>query len=85
MQTLQTTAFDDFENPQIIWEIYGDLLDIYDDEVFTARQIAYETGHSKKLINKIIHRLIQHKAVEQAYTDHWGVKTYRLNKAFTGY
>lgn len=85
MKTLQKGVFDDFDNPQIIWEIYGELLDIYDDGTFTAHQVAYEIGYSKKLINKVIYRLIQFKAVEHTYTDHWGAKHYQLNNEFTGY
>jgi len=84
MKELQQGIFDDFDNPQLIWEIYGELLDIYDDGSFTAAQIAYETGYSKKLINKVLYRLLKHKAVKQTYIDHWGVKHYSLNHEFTG-
>jgi hypothetical protein len=83
MKTLPQTTFNDFENRQIIWELYGELLDFYADAPFTTKQIAYETNHDKKLINKVLHRLIQHKAVELVNTDHFGLKTYRLNEAFT--
>lgn len=85
MRKLQGGIFDDFDDPQIIWEIYGELLDIYDDETFTARQVAYETGYGKKLINKVLFRLLQYKAVKQVYIDHWNVKHYRLRHEFTGY
>ena len=80
---LEKTAFDDFDNPQIIWEVFGELLDFYTDQQFSAKQVAYETGHDTKLINRILHRLIQHKAVSCTGVDCWGVKTYRLNEDFT--
>lgn len=83
MKTLNENAFNDFDNPQIIWELYGELLDFYSDQNFSAKQVAYETNTDVKLINKILHRLIQHKAVICTGNDHWGVKTYRLNDEFT--
>jgi len=70
------------EHGQQIWEIYGELLDFYSDFSFTAQQVAYETGYSKKLINKALHRLVQHQAVQLVKTDQWGVKIYRLNDNF---
>ena len=82
MKTLDQDTFNDFENKQIIWELYGDLLDFYDQDCFTSEQVAYDTVHSKKLINKVLHRLIQYKAVICIGTDHWGMKTYRLNEEF---
>lgn len=85
MKTLPQDIFDDFDNPQIIWEIYGELMDIFDDGTFTAQQVANETAFSKKLINKVIHRLISYKAVTQTKIDHWEVKHYQLNNEFTGY
>ena len=83
MKQLNENVFNDFEDPQIIWELYGELLDFYSQQDFNAAQVAYETNFDKKLINKILHRLIQHKAVECTGSDHWGVKMYRLNEAFT--
>jgi len=85
MKTLPPTIFDDFDNPQIIWELYGELLDIFDDGTFTAQQVANETAYNKKLVNKVIHRLIKHEAITETETDHWGVKHYKLNNKFTGY
>lgn len=83
MKELNKNIFNDFDNPQIIWEIYGELLDFYTEQNFCTKQVAYETGHDTKLINKVLHRLIQHKAVIEVGKDHWGVKTYKLNEAFT--
>ena len=83
MKTLPENAFGDFEDPQIIWELYGELLDFYADQNFCAKQVAYETGQDAKLVNRVLHRLIQHKAVICTGADGWGVKTYRLNDAFT--
>jgi transcription initiation factor IIE alpha subunit len=83
MKEIDRQLFSDFDDPQIIWELYGELLDFYNDQNFSAKQVAYETGIDTKLINKILHRLIQHKAVEFVNTDHWGVKIYRLNESFT--
>ena len=80
---LDNNVFNDFEDRQIIWELYGELLDFYSDQLFSAKQVAYETGIDTKLVNRVLHRLIQHKAVRCAGTDHWGIKTYRLNEAFT--
>lgn len=83
MKTLTENVFDDFEDRQIIWELYGELLGFYTDQNFSAKQVAYETGQDTKLVNRVLHRLIQHKAVICTGTDHWGVKTYRLNDEFT--
>jgi transcription initiation factor IIE alpha subunit len=83
MQQLNKNIFNDFNDPQIIWQIYGELLDFYSQQNFSAKQVAYELGQDTKLINKILHRLIHHKAVTCTGTDHWGVKTYCLNEAFT--
>lgn len=83
MQEIDKNIFSDFENPQIVWEVYGELLDFYNDQIFSATQVAYETGFDKKLINKILHRLIQHKAVICTGQDFWGVKQYKLNEEFT--
>jgi hypothetical protein len=80
---LDILRFSDFDNPQLVWEVYGELLDFYADQDFSAKQVAYEVGFEVKLINKILHRLIHHKAVVCTGKDHWGVKTYRLNEAFT--
>ena len=85
MKTLLQNAFDDFENKQIIWEFYGELLDTYDQSIFCAKQLAYELNMEVKLVNKILHRLIQHKAITCTGADHWGIKQYRLNNAFKGY
>jgi hypothetical protein len=85
MNQINENAFDDFDNPQRIWELYGELLDFYDQFSFTAKQVAYETNIDVKLVNKILHRLIYYKAVSCTSTDQWGVKHYRLNKAFTPY
>lgn len=82
LKHLHRNAFSDFEDRQIIWELYGELADFYSQQNFSAKQVAYETGHDTKLINKVLHRLIQHKAVECIDTDHWGIKTYRLNEDF---
>ena len=82
METLPSTIFDDFDDPQVIWEIFGELLDFFDDGSFTSEQVSRETGHNKQLINKALHRLSQHKAVICTATDHWGVKSYRLNEKF---
>jgi hypothetical protein len=84
MKQLQETTFDDFtEDKQIIWEIYGELLDFYDDQTFSAKQLSYELGHSKKLINKVLHRLIQTKALKCLGMDTWGDKRYQLVEEFT--
>jgi len=83
MNQLDQNIFSDFDNPQLIWEVYGELLDFYNAQDFSAKQVAYEIGFEVKLINKILHRLIQHKAIIFTGTDHWGVKTYRLNEDFT--
>ena len=83
MKNLDKNIFNDFEDRQIIWELYGELLDIYIDQNFSAKQVAYETGLDKKLVNRVLHRLIQHKALTCTGTDHWGIKTYRLNDEFT--
>jgi hypothetical protein len=83
MKLLNQAAFSDFDNSQLVWEVYGELLDFYNDQDFSAKQVAYEVGVEVKLINKILHRLIHHKAIVCTGTDHWGVKTYRLNEAFT--
>jgi predicted transcriptional regulator len=85
MKTLNQNAFDDFENKQLIWEIYAELLDFYDQNSFCAKSVAYSTNTDVKLINKILHRLIYYKAVECVGTDTWGAKKYKLNKAFKGY
>jgi transcription initiation factor IIE alpha subunit len=84
MQELPQNAFNDFDDPQIVWEIFGEILDVFDQHRFTAEEVASQTLCNKKLVNKVLHRLIQYKAVTCAGTDHWGVKTYRLNAAFTG-
>jgi hypothetical protein len=84
MKQLNEKDFADFENPQFIWEIYGEILDFYFDEKFSAETIANHIGTHKKLINKILHRLIQLKAVNCIETDHWGMKYYRLNNEFIG-
>jgi len=81
-QTLAQNTFDDFDNHQLIWELYGELLDFYSEQTFSAKQVAYETGQSKQLINRILHRLIQHKAVICKGTDKWNTKLYKLNNAF---
>jgi hypothetical protein len=83
MRQLDIRRFSDFDNSQLVWEVYGELLDFYADQDFSAKQVAYEVGVEVKLINKILHRLIHHKAVVCTGTDHWGVKTYRLNEDFT--
>jgi hypothetical protein len=83
MRQLDIRRFSDFDNSQLVWEVYGELLDFYADQDFSAKQVAYEVGFEVKLINKILHRLIHHKAIVCTETDHWGVKTYRLNEAFT--
>lgn len=83
MQTLPNDIFNDFDARLEIWDLYGELLDFYADINFTAKQVAYETNHSTKTVNKILHRLIQHKAVRIVKTDHWGIKIYRINEAFT--
>lgn len=83
MRKLAQNAFNDFENKQEIWELYGELLDFYSDACFSAKQVAYETGYSKKMVNKILHRLIQFKAVRIVGVDTWGVKIYSLNEEFT--
>lgn len=83
MKQLAETSFNDFENPQLIWEIYGELLDLYTDQNFSAKQIAYETHSDTKLINRVLHRLIQFKAVKQTHCDIWGIKQYSLNPEFT--
>ncbi len=85
MKTLPQDIFNDFENPQIIWEIFGELLDIFDDGIFTAQQVANETGRSTTLINKVAYRLIKHNAIIQVKIDHWEVKHYKLNNEFTGF
>ncbi|MFN5848737.1 MAG: hypothetical protein ACK5UE_00840 [Chitinophagales bacterium] len=82
MTTITQKYFSDFEDPQLVWEVYGELLDFFNESIFTAEQVSNEIGISKKKINKIIHRLIQHNAVEYVKTDHWGVKNYQLNEAF---
>ena len=84
MKQLHQNAFSDFDNPQFIWEIYGEVLDFYDQQSFCAKSIAYTTNTNVKLINKILHRLIYYKAIICTGTDHWGVKQYRLNSEFTG-
>lgn len=81
-KTLQENAFNDFDNPQIIWELFGELLDFYADQEFCAKQVAYETNTDVKQINRILHRLIRHKAVICTGTDHWNVKTYRISEEF---
>ncbi len=81
---LDRETFNDFEDKQIIWEVYGELLDFYSDTDFTAGQVASEIGVSKKLVNRALHRLIQQEAVICTGLDHWGVKRYRLNNDFTG-
>jgi hypothetical protein len=85
MNTLNENAFSDFDSPQLIWEIYGELLDFYGQNPFCAKSVAYCINVDVKLINKVIHRLIQHKAVRCTGTDTWGVKRYRLDPAFTGH
>jgi transcription initiation factor IIE alpha subunit len=82
MRQITVKDFSDFQDPQLVWEVYGEILDIYEEELFTAEQIANEIGINKKLVNKIIHRLTQHNALEYVHTDHWGVKNYRLNEEF---
>jgi hypothetical protein len=82
MQTLPENAFSDFDNPQIIWELYGEILDIFDQEIFTARTLAHHAIMDVKLVNKALHRLIYHKAVTCVGADHWGVKSYCLNEGF---
>ncbi len=67
---------------QTIWELYGHLLDYYHDQTFSARQLAYDLCQETKIINRILHRLIQHGAVLCTGKDHWGVKMYRLNESF---
>ena len=83
MQTIDRNIFSDFADQQKIWELYGELLDFYSDQNFSAAQIAYETNTDKKLINKILHRLIQNKALICKGTDPWGAKIYQLNDEFT--
>ena len=83
MKTLETTTFDDFGDTQTIWEIYGEILDFYDEQTFSAKQISYELGHTKKLINKVLHRLVQKEAVKCVGMDTWGDKRYQLNEEFT--
>jgi hypothetical protein len=85
MKTLPENAFSDFNNPQFVWEIYGELLNIFPDCSFTAGELASECFVDKKLVNKVLHRLIYYKAVRCIGIDHWGVKKYRLNEAFGGY
>jgi hypothetical protein len=82
MKPLTNNIFDDFEDKQIIWELYGELLDYYTQQNFSAKQVAYETNLDTKLINKVLHRLIQHKAVQCVGTDTWGAKIYCLNSEF---
>lgn len=67
---------------QTVWEVYAELMDFYNDFVFTAAQVASETGYSKKTINRALHRLIQHKAIICTHTDQWSVKHYRLDEGF---
>lgn len=74
----------DLEDKQQIWELYGYLADYYFDQIFSAEQVAYDTNTPKKLVNKILHRLIHHKAVTCVGTDNWGVKSYRINDDFEG-
>jgi hypothetical protein len=83
MRQLDIRRFSDFDNSQLVWEVYGELLDFYADQDFSAKQVAYEVGVEVKLINKILHRLIHHKAIVCTGKDHWGVKTYRLYETFT--
>jgi hypothetical protein len=83
MREFNRAAFSDFDDPQLVWEVYGELLDFYPDQDFSAKQVAYEVGFEVTVINKILHRLIHHKAVVCTGKDHWGVKTYRLNENFT--
>jgi len=83
MKHLEETIFDDFtEDRQLIWEIYGELLDFYEDQTFSAKQLTYELGHDRKLINKVLHRLVQTKALKHIGTDHWGDKRYQLVEDF---
>jgi predicted transcriptional regulator len=82
MRQLDILRFSDFDNPQLVWEVYGELLNFYNDQDFSAKQVAYATNLEVTLINKILHRLIHHKAVVCTGKDHWGVKTYRLNETF---
>jgi hypothetical protein len=84
MEQVNENNFADFENPQIIWEIFGELLDFFFDETFCAVQVANHMSISKKLINKALHRLLQLEAITYIKTDHWGMKHYRLNDEFTG-
>jgi hypothetical protein len=83
MHTRNENIFDDFDDRQVIWELYGELLDFYFDQSFSAKQVAYETNTDTKLVNRILHRLIQHKAVICTGSDCWGAKIYRLNDDFT--
>jgi len=83
MRQLNKNTFNDFDNPQLIWEVFGELLDLYSDQNFSAKQLAYELNFDVKLINKILHRLKQKQAVICTGIDHWGVKIYRINDTFT--
>lgn len=74
--------FSDFNDPQLVWEVYGEILDFYDEDDFTAEQVSNEIGLNKKLINRIIHKLVQLGALEYTKKDHWGTKYYRLHEAF---
>jgi transcription initiation factor IIE alpha subunit len=58
-------------------------MDVYFDETFTASGLAYDLNMDKKLVNRILHRLVFHKAIKFVECDAWGVKIYRLNEAFT--
>ncbi len=73
---------DETYNRQVIWELYADLLDYFPTQDFTALAVAKQTHRDKKLINKSLHRLIQHGAVLCTGKDHWGIKKYRLNPDF---
>jgi hypothetical protein len=85
MKTLNPNAFSDFNDPQLIWEIYGELLDFYGQNPFCAKSVAYAMNTDVKLVNRVLHRLIYYKAVRCTGTDAWGVKRYRLDPAFTGH
>ena len=82
MKTSLINPADDASHRQLIWELYGDLLEFYKEVSFSAKQVAYDLNMDTKQVNKILHRLIQKKAVLCIEEDHWGVKTYRLCDAF---
>lgn len=77
MQKINNTNQPD-NNPQLIWEIWGELLDFYTQQTFTAKQVAYEIGIDKTTVNRALHRLVQLKEVKCIGTDSWGVKLYQV-------